>query len=88
MGEKNKKQKIYEDYENFMTIEDIAEKYGNSLAFIRLMIMTSRNKFYAKAKAWDNYLTDVESSIREFTSNEDEIKWHVDYAINEYMEDK
>ncbi len=43
---------------------------------------------YAKAKAWDNYLADVENSVREVTGNEDEVKWHVDYAINEYMEDK
>lgn len=43
---------------------------------------------YAKAKAWDNYLADVESSVREVTGNEDEVKWHVDYVINEYMEDK
>lgn len=43
---------------------------------------------YAKAKAWDNYLADVENSIREITDNEDEVKWHVDYSINEYMEDK
>lgn len=43
---------------------------------------------YAKAKAWDNYLADVENSVREVTGNEDEVKWHVDYVINEYMEDK
>lgn len=43
---------------------------------------------YAKAKAWDNYLVDVENSVREVTGNEDEVKWHVDYVINEYMEDK
>ncbi|MEX5935914.1 hypothetical protein [Mammaliicoccus sciuri] len=42
---------------------------------------------YAKAKAWDNYLADVENSVREVTGNEAEVKWHVDYAINEYMED-
>ncbi|WP_422404557.1 hypothetical protein [Mammaliicoccus sp. JADD-157] len=42
---------------------------------------------YAKAKAWDNYLADVDSSVREISNNEDEVKWHVDYAINEYMED-
>lgn len=41
---------------------------------------------YAKAKAWDNYLEDVENSVRKVTGNEDEVKWHVDYAINEYME--
>lgn len=43
---------------------------------------------YTKAKAWDNYLADVENSVREVTGNEDEVKWHVDYVINEYMEDK
>nr|WP_275431666.1 DUF1024 family protein [Mammaliicoccus sciuri] len=43
---------------------------------------------YAKAKAWDNYLADVENSVREVMGNEDEVKWHVDYVINEYMEDK
>lgn len=43
---------------------------------------------YAKAKAWDNYLADVENSVREVTGNEHEVKWHVDYVINEYMEDK
>ncbi len=43
---------------------------------------------YRKAKAWDNYLADVENSVREVTGNEDEVKWHVDYVINEYMEDK
>lgn len=43
---------------------------------------------YAKARAWDNYLADVENSVREVTGNEDEVKWHVDYVINEYMEDK
>ncbi|XWX34250.1 hypothetical protein LMHOCYYV_CDS0026 [Staphylococcus phage PG-2021_4] len=43
---------------------------------------------YAKAKAWDNYLADVENSVREVTGNEDVVKWHVDYAINEYMEDE
>ncbi|MCJ1785206.1 hypothetical protein [Mammaliicoccus sciuri] len=43
---------------------------------------------YAKAKAWDNYLADVENSVREVTGKEDEVKWHVDYVINEYMEDK
>lgn len=43
---------------------------------------------YAKAKAWDNYLADVDSSVREISNNEDEVKWHVDYAINEYMEDE
>lgn len=43
---------------------------------------------YAKAKAWDNHLADVENSVREVTGNEDEVKWHVDYVINEYMEDK
>ncbi|MGY0683192.1 hypothetical protein ACW7DJ_00775 [Mammaliicoccus sciuri] len=43
---------------------------------------------YAKAKAWDNYLADVENSVREVTGNEDEVKWHVDYVINEYREDK
>lgn len=42
---------------------------------------------YAKAKAWDNYIADVERDIRNITSNEDEIKWHIDYKINEYMED-
>ncbi|WP_239733019.1 hypothetical protein [Mammaliicoccus sp. E-M26] len=41
-----------------------------------------------KAKAWDNYLVDVENSVREVTGNEDEVKWHVDYVINEYMEEK
>lgn len=41
---------------------------------------------YAKAKAWDNYLADVDSCVREISNNEDEVKWHVDYAINEYME--
>lgn len=43
---------------------------------------------YAKAKAWDNYLADVDSSVREISNNEDEVKWHVDYALNEYMEDE
>lgn len=43
---------------------------------------------YTKAKAWDNYLADVENSVREVTGNEDEVKWHVDYVINEYMEEK
>lgn len=42
---------------------------------------------YAKAKAWDNYIAEVERDIRNISDNEDEIKWHVDYAINEYMED-
>ena len=43
---------------------------------------------YAKAKAWDKYIADVEWSVREVTDNEDEVKWHVDYALNEYMEDE
>ena len=43
---------------------------------------------YTKAKAWDNYLAEVERDIRNISDNEDEIKWHVDYVINEYMEDK
>ncbi len=43
---------------------------------------------YAKAKAWDNYLAEVERDIRNISDNEDEIKWHVDYVINEYMEDE
>lgn len=45
-------------------------------------------EIFAKAKAWDNYLADVENSVREVTGNEDEVKWHVDYAVNEYMADK
>ncbi|WP_239734140.1 hypothetical protein [Mammaliicoccus sp. H-M33] len=42
---------------------------------------------YAKAKVWDKYIADVERNIRNISSNEDEIKWHIDYKINEYLED-
>ncbi|MCQ9304985.1 hypothetical protein [Mammaliicoccus sciuri] len=78
----------------------MAYKYeGENIRKVRLYnVMTGSSKktkpikeleeVYAKAKAWDNYLADVENSIREITDNEDEVKWHVDYAINEYMEDK
>lgn len=75
------------------------EYEGENIRKVRLYnVMTGSSKktkpikeleeVYDKAKAWDNYLADVENSVREVTGNEDEVKWHVDYVINEYMEDK
>lgn len=52
------------------------------------IIKSELKEVYAKAKAWDNYLADLENSVCEVTDNEDEVKWHIDYAINDYMEDK
>ena len=63
-------------------------EYKGSLNNTALVDIEYLNKLKAKAKAWDNYLADVENSVREVTGNEDEVKWHVDYVINEYMEDK
>ncbi|MCJ0933666.1 hypothetical protein MTW76_01600 [Mammaliicoccus sciuri] len=53
-----------------------------------LDLFNELKEVYAKAKAWDNYLAEVERDIRNISDNEDEIKWHVDYVINEYMEDE
>lgn len=61
-------------------------RYGHHFREYDAEVIKELKDVYAKAKAWDNYLADVDSSVREISNNEDEVKWHVDYAINEYME--
>lgn len=75
------------EYEKFILslLTSLAVKKQNKGYYV---IADEVEEVYRKAKAWDNYLADVENSVREVTGNEDEVKWHVDYAINEYMEDK
>ncbi|MBN4910153.1 hypothetical protein IDG46_09240, partial [Staphylococcus sp. EG-SA-13] len=67
------------EYEEFL-IKQFNEAYraGN---LKQINLIKELKEVYAKAKAWDNYLADVENSVREVTGNEDEVKWHVDYVI-------
>lgn len=71
--------------------DDLLEQFGSNAETLNETVLVDKRYFEeqkCKAKAWDNYLADVENSVREVTGIEDEVKWHVDYVINEYMEDK